>query len=145
MSAQARFTKISATGKPLAAAAKTWPVVSDQKTDRMWATKPIAVADWKPATIKKIEAQLRESKLGGFDDWRIPTVEELFVLADRTRTNPAIDEKFFPKCPSDWFWSSSPYAPSPGDCAWFVSFYSGLAYCYNRLSYGFVRAVRGGQ
>ncbi len=36
--------------------------------------------------------------------WRVPTVEELSSLLDRTRSFPA---SAFPDMPSDWFWSST--------------------------------------
>lgn len=139
-----RFIKIGADGKPLPLDAAEWPVVADNKTGRMWATVAIAVDDWEPETVERIAAELKAARLGGFDDWRIPTVEELFLLADRTRYSPAIDTAFFPDCPSDWFWSIDEYTPASG-CAWLVYFYYGHAYGYNRGSGGFVRAVRGGQ
>ena len=83
--------------------------------------------------------------IAGFKDWRLPTVEELFLLADRTRHDPAIDTGFFPKTPSDWFWTSTPAAWSPSVCAWIVAFSSGGSDWVSQ-NYGFhVRAVRAGQ
>src|SRR5262249_36158552 len=114
----ARFTKIGTDGKPCEA---DHVAVADGRTGLMWAVKPIKVKNWKPATEEKIAAELAESRLAGFDDWRIPTVEELMLLADRTRHSPAIDQDFFPDTPSDWFWTCTPYAPD-GDCAWVVVF-----------------------
>lgn len=58
-------------------------------------------------------------------NWRLPTVDELFALADRTKFAPAIDERFFPKCKSGWYWTGTPAADSPADYAWQVYFYSG--------------------
>jgi len=141
----ARFIKIGADGKPLPAEANEWEVVADQSTGRMWAVETIKVANWKAATVKKVEAKINALRLGGFDDWRIPNVEELFLLADRTRTSPAIDTEFFPDCPTDWFWTSTPWASAPAGCAWFVGFGYGSASCSDRGYSGFVRAVRGGQ
>lgn len=142
--AVARFIKIGADGKPLPLEATEWVAVADNRTGLMWAIEPIKVKNWKAATEKKIAAQFAESRLAGFDDWRIPSVEELFLLADRTRSVPAIDTEFFPDCPSDWFWTSTPYAPVSG-YAWNVSFGDGNSSGSNRYSHGFVRAVRGGQ
>lgn len=143
--AAARFIKIGSDGKPLPPDAKEWDVVADSRTGLMWAVEPIKVSNWKAATVKKTEAKVTELRLGGFDDWRIPSVEELFLLADRTRTSPAIDTDFFPDCPSDWFWTSTPWASAPAFYAWFVYFYDGYAGCSVRNYDGFVRAVRGGQ
>ncbi len=142
--APVRFVKIGADGKPLPRDAADWVAVADSRSGLMWAREPVAVKNWKAATEKKIAAQFGESRLGGFDDWRIPTVEELFPLADRTGSSPAIDTEFFPGCPSDWFWTSTPYAPVSG-VAWGVNFYSGGSGGGYRSYRGFVRAVRGGQ
>ena len=111
----------------------------------MWAREPIKVSNWKAATVKKVEKQIAALRLGGFDDWRVPNVEEQFLLADRTRTSPAIDMDFFPDCPSDWFWTSTPWTSSPADYAWGVGFGGGSAGYDDRYDGGFVRAVRGGQ
>jgi hypothetical protein len=51
-------------------------------------------------------------------EWRVPTIQELSGLIDRTRCFPA---SYFPCVSSNVFWSSSPYV---GDTnfAWFVNF-----------------------
>jgi len=137
--------KIGPRGKKLTFAAKSWDAVLDERTGLMWAQKALKVPNWREEQVKKTTAAIGKLTLGGFKDWRIPTVEELFAIADRTRTSPAINIDFFPHCPSDWFWTSTPWAPSPGDDAWLVSFYYGGAGCGFRDDDGFVRAVRGGQ
>jgi len=84
-----------------------------------------------PLTFKEAQAaieKLNKEKFGGFSDWRLPTVEELFLLGDRTRYNPAIDPEFFPDCPSSWFWTSTVDASSPSGCAWYVG--EGMHGCY---------------
>jgi hypothetical protein len=135
-----RFVKIDAAGGELPLDATEWEAVLDKTTGLMW-----SVADKKVPNWKKAAAAAKKITAAGFDDWRLPTVEELFLIADRTRTSPAIDTAFFPKCKSDWYWTSTPYASSPGVCAWSVFFGSGYAYWLVHGSYGFVRAVRAGQ
>jgi hypothetical protein len=143
---KARFIKIGENGKALAPSAKAWVAVADTQQMLEWAVVPVKVDDWESATEARIAKELKTSKLAGKTGWRIPTVEELFLLADRTRKErPAIDVKFFPDCPSDWFWTSTPYAPSPGDCAWGVLFNDGGALWDDRFNSGFVRAVRARQ
>ncbi len=113
-------------------------IVLEVANGLQWAQDVIKAKNWEDAK-KKAEAL----DLGGHTDWRLPTVEDLFLLADRTRCNPAIDTKFFPKTPTnDWYWSSSAVAGLPG-LAWGVGFYGGFAYYYGRYNAGFVRAVRG--
>jgi hypothetical protein len=53
-------------------------------------------------------------------DWRVPTRIELVSLIDDTKVNPAIDPAFA-GAPARFFWTSSPYAPTPGK-AWGVLF-----------------------
>ncbi|MCC7385740.1 MAG: DUF1566 domain-containing protein [Deltaproteobacteria bacterium] len=50
--------------------------------------------------------------LGGFSDWRLPSLKELNTLFDDERSSPAIDGSAFPGTPfadTDYFWSSSPH------------------------------------
>jgi hypothetical protein len=135
-----RFRKVSDAGSLLATDADEWVAVLDTKTNLMWTVESVQVCNFKAA--QEVPATLSTA---GFKDWRMPTVEELFLLADRTRVSPAIDTTFFPGCKSDWYWTSTVYAPSPGGYAWFVLFYDGYSGWGNQLGEGFVRAVRAGQ
>ena len=132
-----RFTKVGTAGELLPIEATEWVAVLDTTTNLIWDAgehKPLA---WKKAL--KYPATLA---IAGFSDWRLPTVEELFVLADRTKFNPAIDTAFFPKCTGGWYWSSTVDASSPGDCAWGVYFGNGNSFCTHQSLEGLVRAVR---
>ncbi len=43
--------------------------------------------------------------------WRLPTSNELYYLADRSKYNNAIDDSFdMPKDKYPWFWSNTEYA-----------------------------------
>ncbi len=80
--------------------------------------------------------------LDGAQDWRLPTMFELWSLTDHTRANPAIDQSYFPLTPSDFFWSATP-GRTP-DLAWYVSFGYGRGVDYGGVAYGGnVRCVRG--
>ncbi len=135
-----RFVKIGESGALLAGDAEEWVAVLDTKTNLMWASESVAVPNWKAA--QKVPGKL---SVAGFRDWRMPSVEELFCLADRARVSPAIDTAFFPDTKSDWYWTSTVYAPSPGDCAWSVGFGDGGSGWDDQNNEGFVRAVRAGQ
>jgi hypothetical protein len=138
---KARFIKIDAKGKELPAGAKRWVAVLDTTTGLMWTVKEQKAKNHADA-VSKAEKMKAASYVTG---WRLPTVEELFSLADRSRRNPAINTDFFPDCESDWYWSSTPWAGSPADYAWLVYFGSGYTYYFHHGYNGFVRAVRASQ
>lgn len=136
------FTKIAADGAVLPREATEWSAVLDNRTGLMWSAEATKVSNGREATLSKAVAKCNAA---GHSDWRLPTVEELFLLADRTRVEPAIDTEFFPDCPSDWFWTSTPDCESPAGCAWGVDFNDGYSDRNSRAILGFVRAVRVGQ
>ena len=131
------FRKISQDGLWVPNDASEWVAVLDTKSNLMWAVEVLPQQTF--AAAAESVAKLRTAR---FADWRVPTVEELFCLADRTRCGPAIDTDYFPETPSDWFWSSTVEASSPSVYAWGVYFGYGYSDWRNQYSEGFVRAVR---
>jgi len=97
--------------------------ITDTSTGLMWSKATITEGDVTHATAAEVCALL---DLAGHRDWRLPTIDELFMLADRSRHTPAIDTAAFPDTRSDWYWTSTICAWSPG-CAWIVNFNGGLA------------------
>jgi hypothetical protein len=134
------FQKFTATGKLAKTTAKTHAAVIDQRNHLMWTAKDIGTAAFgaAPALVE----DLNRKAFAGFTDWRLPTIEELLTLVDRTRHHPAINTDAFPSCKGGWYWSSTVDAESPSDCAWFVYFSYGLCFLDNQDSQGRVRAVR---
>jgi hypothetical protein len=76
--------------------------------------------------------------------WRVPNHAELYSLAERACVNPAINTTWFLATPSDWTWSSSPYANGSGSAS-LVDFYVGLDGYDSKGSTYRVRLVRSGQ
>ena len=76
--------------------------------------------------------------------WRLPTVEEAFLICDRTREGNALPAAEFPDCEGEWIWTSTPCAFSSG-AAWVVGLGYGLSGWYYHGGGDHARAVRAGQ
>ena len=126
-----RFQKIAPTPPPV------HETVVDTTTGLEWQATPFAES-MKHADAVQACADLR---LGGHDDWRLPTRAELLTLVDDTRYSPAIDTDAFPNTPNTWFWTSTTYAGDK-DYAWFVYFDGGNSGIDYRGHLNRVRAVR---
>lgn len=144
-----KFTKLSDDGERLPDDATEWAAVLDNTTGLMWSRQSIGNSTSEDddgdsdaeMDFAEAESSCAALDLAGFTDWRLPTVDELFALADRTRFNPAIDTDYF-ECASDWYWSASAAAWSPESYAWIVDFSGGLVLSVHRGGHAFVRAVR---
>ena len=76
-----------------------------------------------------------------FNDWRLPTIQELATLINYEKCNPACALE---DAVSDLHWSSSPHAVYSNE-AWYVSFKDGSVSWGNKSYTGLVRYVRDGK
>ena len=85
---------------------------------------------------------MNQAALCGFQDWRLPTVDELMGLVDYGRVFPAINTDYFPSTRyGRFYWTASPAAECSYS-AWYVYFLHGcseLGYYDSAMS---VRLVR---
>jgi len=118
-------------------------IVRDNVTDLEWQQ---ATA---PDTYRWQEAfdYCSNLDLGGHDDWRLPTIQELSTLVDSgiPDPGPTVNIDYFPdtigSAYSD-YWSSSADAQIPND-AWIVHFSDGSVKGNGKMNAINVRAVRG--
>ena len=82
--------------------------------------------------------------LDGFDDWRLPTIYELFTIVDLSRDRPALKAGFAVRS-DDWFWTATPFADAPKKEAWYISMRYGEAEHSRKDRALAVRCVRGGK
>ncbi|HEX7763261.1 MAG TPA: DUF1566 domain-containing protein [Cellvibrio sp.] len=75
-------------------------------------------------------ATTNNEKLCGFDDWRVPTIDELKTLVISTGITPMIDTAVFPLTLAEPYWSVSTYQQYP-EHAQTVDFGTGLSHYYN--------------
>jgi hypothetical protein len=120
--------------------------VTDSKTGLVW-QRCSAGQVWSAGTATctgTAAAYTHEAALGYAQSqtgWRLPNVKELSSITDKTRSIPAIDVTVFPATPSNWFWTSTPYA-GDASVAWGVDFNDGCVNYYFRFYSGLVRLVR---
>jgi len=101
-------------------------VVKDTKTHLMWQDNKDAKTverDWQGAIN-----YCRNLKLGGYRDWRLPSVSELLTIVDYSEYKPAISPVFKNVALSD-YWSSTSDAGATSNSFqfWCVEFKNGSA------------------
>ena len=148
------YTKLGNNGEKLSDNA-TWGdgyrMVLDRNTGLIWEVKSPNPDDvnyrddkysWQDAQdvyISKLNAQ----SYGGHSDWRLPNKDELRSIIDYSRSNPAIDEWYFPNCQNAFYWCLITYEMQPY-FAWGIFFSLGSGIAYGKSNPHHVRAVRGG-
>ena len=114
-------------------------VVVDPETGLMWQDSSTIVSkSWSSA-----KNYCSELILKGQSDWRLPHIDELMSITDRSKYNPAI-KSIFKHTKSSWYWSSTEYKDNSSK-AWLVSFSNGNGNYYAKSDDYYVRCVRGGR
>ena len=115
--------------KPDPADDKSWFLIDDA-TSLMWQYRSDDfIANWRDA-LKHIE----NLEFAGFDDWRMPNINELYSIVDISVRNPAIDRDFFFVFPQG-YWSSSTCIEDTSR-AWIVRFQNGIVTCLDKGGQG---------
>ncbi len=87
---------------------------------------------------------VNEEEFCGFDDWRMPSKDEMFSISDlrRAKSPPTIDVEYFLHAQAAEYWTANDYSFQP-DSAWVWSFQHGHDRVDWKKSPKFVRLVRG--
>lgn len=111
-------------------------IVVEAERGLMWSAQGLDRSlSWDEARL-----ELAASRLGGYSDWRLPTIEELLGLIDWQRHDPAIDQNHF-DAQSTWYWTATAVA-GVADYRWFVDFGRGLTDFHPKSTAAMVRGVR---
>ena len=105
-----------------------------------------------PMTYDEAVEYCKNLTFAGFEDWRLPTINELLSITDDTRFKPAINKAFKNVAYETndkgeksygWYWSSTRSTVGMSFGAWFVLFMDGNDSDWlNSSPRGFVRCVR---
>ena len=111
-------------------------IVVDSDTGFMWQdSSNIVKKTWSEAKL-----YCDNLTLGTYDDWRLPHIDELMSISDKSRYSPTIKE-IFTNTKSNWYWSNTEYANDKTQ-AWVVTFSGGDALWRGKTNSLFVRCVR---
>lgn len=124
--------------------------VIDNKTDLIWEKCSMSLnkdetcsGTATPATSWQAALEYCENlNLEGSDAWRLPSINELKSLLNRSAPRPYIDDAVFPNTENGDYWTATT-SDMGFSSAWDVSFYSGYQAVVDKSNGGkFVRCVR---
>ena len=141
-----------------------WACVRNKETGKMWEVKTLdgsfrrwdRTYPWRHpdngdctddiCSVEQYVEKINQMRLCGFDDWRLPTRDELASLLDKNQQypTPKINIRFFPNTGNNFYWSGTTYKYD-SELAWFVYFSSGYQYFDIKTNPMHIRVVRDGK
>ena len=114
-------------------------MVKDSRHGLMWEDTP-HVRETK-VTQPRAKEYCSELKLGGFDNWRLPTIHELLTIVDYHRVSPALPKAFSYVEDESFYWTKTRVADED-DAFWGVNFKRGSSSKASQYYDRYVRCVR---
>ena len=115
-------------------------IVIDEKTGLMWQDN-VEVKEFE-MNWNEAHAYAEKLRLGGFEDWRVPSKDELATIIEKNWRKDRI-YSVFDNVVSNYYWSSTTYADS-SIYAWRIHFDNGYQYHNLKSLRYYVRCVRAG-
>jgi len=114
-------------------------MVQDPRTNLMWEDTPHV----REAKIRQPRSVIycKELRVGGFEDWRLPTIKELLTIVDYTRISPAILRAFSYVEDESFYWTKT-HVADEDDAFWGVNFKRGYSSKASEYYDRYVRCVR---
>ena len=112
----------------------------DEKTGLVWQDDQAVAEVTKSYSDAKTYCE--QLKVDGFEDWRLPSLAELYTIVDMRRERPALKNGFDMRV-DEWFWTATPFAGEPKREAWRLSFSYGETEPSRKDRTLHVRCVRG--
>ncbi len=113
-------------------------MVIHKKTGLMWQDTQSVIVQ--KVTFDEAKQVCKELKINNYNDWRIPTINELLTIVDYNKYDPAILDGFS-SVEAFYYWSSTPYTGDI-DKVWGVKFKDGAIDGNGKNYDRYVRCVR---
>lgn len=117
-------------------------VIHDLQTNLYWeVNSSLELMTWQEFSEEHIN-KLNERKFGGYEDWRVPSKDELRSLVNYNSIDPAFEQSIFKTMVGNDYWCGNGYGPRE-DCAWVINMNIGAATAKNKTLTSYAVAVRG--
>lgn len=94
--------------------------VTDNSTGLTWQKEGLTSKSWEDSL-----SYCRTLSLAGYEDWRLPNINELLSIVEYNRKRPSIDLGYFPNTSPSKYWSST--SVSYNSSVWVIDFDSNVS------------------
>ncbi len=120
-------------------------IVIDNATGLEWEDNETVLEKWEDGSSYPAAEYCDSFDLGGYDDWRLPSMQELLTIVDVSQYNPSLTEGIFSYISlNNHYWSSTAFSKTGySNYVWFLHFGTGSTSVKHKSDDAYVRCVRG--